>query len=350
MNELIFTLDAASSLDRLVGENPPEGPVVIVTDSNIGNYVVPELQRRSSVAADATVITIEAGETHKNLDTAARVWNEMVNRGLNRRSLCIAVGGGVVTDLAGFAAATFKRGIRCINMPTTLLADVDASVGGKTGIDFMGLKNEIGVFAIPEAVIVSPQWLSTLPHKEWLSGYGEMLKHSLLSDSAVLPELDALKDMPQSGQLDAIRCSVAVKQTIVEADPRENGIRAALNLGHTAGHAIESHLMASGRPIPHGAAVAFGIVTALVLSRMKRGMMPDRLYSTAQLVRDIYGQWPVSCKEYDALLRLMHHDKKNTGQAVRFALLDAPGHPVTGIEIPDDDIRAAFDITCDLLG
>ena len=345
--QLIFTLDAANALHGIIPAVAPDAPKAIITDTNVGRLLTPD------IIQGLPVITIEAGEEHKNVEMLTHVWREMAAAGLTRKSATICIGGGVTTDLGGFAAATFKRGIANVNVPTTLLAQVDASVGGKTGIDLDGLKNEIGAFARPRAVIVSPQWLRTLPRTEWLSGYGEMLKHALLGGPemvATLPDVDELMAMEPAGLLQTVEQSVEVKRRIVEADPTEQGIRAALNLGHTAGHALESLLLQRGTPIPHGAAVAYGTVTALVLSRMLRDMDGKWLYDTAHRVLRIYGPVPSACAMHPELLELMHHDKKNTtGRAVRFSLLDAPGQPALGIEVPDDEIRAALDITADLL-
>lgn len=354
MDSLIFTHEPGAALDAALRQLDPAGAVAIITDTNVSRDVLPRLRAMSAAVAGTPAIVIEAGESHKSVATLTQVWEQMSALGMTRRSVAVCVGGGVVTDLGGFAAATFKRGIPCVNIPTTLLADVDASVGGKTGIDLGGLKNEVGAFAIPAQVIVSPVWLDTLPSGEWLSGYGEMIKHALLDGPdalAALPPLAELRSMPGTGLLAAIERSVSVKRRVVEADPREQGLRAVLNLGHTAGHAIESLNIELGRPITHGAAVAYGTVVALVLSRMLRQMEPDTLYHVAELVREAYGPVPVGCREYDRLRALMNHDKKNTGDgAVRFVLLDAPGVPVRGVAVGSGDIDVAIDITRDLIG
>lgn len=354
MTSPIFTPDAAAALDRTLAQLAPAGPVALITDSNVERCVLPALLSSARSLAGAEPIVIPAGERHKSLDTLASVWSRMSALGVTRRSVAVCVGGGVVTDLGGFAAATFKRGIPCVNIPTTLLADVDASVGGKTGIDFGGLKNEIGAFAVPAAVIVSAEWLPTLPPREWLSGYGEMIKHALLSGGEALAALPPLAELRESGSpelLEQIRRSVAVKERIVTEDPREQGIRAWLNLGHTAGHAIESLNIEAGRDITHGAAVAYGAVVALVLSRMLLSLDPDTLYGVARLVREAYGPVPVRCTEYGRLYELMTHDKKNTGDGtVRFVLLRAPGEAEAGVAVNRTDIEAAVDITRDLIG
>ena len=228
--------------------------------------------------------------------------------------MVINVGGGVVTDMGGFAAATFKRGIRFINVPTTLLGAVDAAVGGKTGINFNGYKNEVGAFAEAYAVIVSTCYFGTLPADELLSGYAEMLKHGLISNREVYDRLLAY-DITDQSQLPALlpllRESIEVKRAIVREDPTERGIRRALNLGHTAGHSFESAAMESGRPVPHGYAVAWGLVVELILSHLRLGFPSDELHRFAAYIHRHYGARSIDCTANPTLLRFMHHQKKN---------------------------------------
>ena len=233
----------------------------------------------------------------------------------------------MITDLGGFAASTFKRGIAFINIPTTLLSQVDASVGGKTGINFGGLKNEIGVFNCAASVILSSEFLRSLDHKNLLSGYAEMLKHGLISNEESLAELlrfdlESL-DYSQLGTL--VAKSVAIKEGIVEQDPTERGLRKALNLGHTAGHALESLAMEQGRTILHGYAVAWGLVCELYLSVVKCSFPKDRFRQTVQFVRQHYGDPVIDCKEYERLYAFMQHDKKNEGDSINFTLLGGIG-------------------------
>lgn len=272
--------------------------------------------------AEAVHITIGATDTHKTLDTLASVWTELGNGGGTRHSLMVNLGGGMVTDLGGFAASTFKRGIKYINVPTTLLSMVDASVGGKTGINFNGLKNEVGVFNAPETVIIDTEFLKTLDHENILSGYAEMLKHGLISNDEHFAELLNFDvdnvDYLHLGQM--VGTSVAIKEHIVEEDPLEHGIRKALNLGHTAGHAFESWAL-SRKPYLHGYAVAWGLICELYLSCMKTQFPTDKMRQTVRFIKENYGILPVTCDDYEELYGYMTHDKKNTAGIINFTLL-----------------------------
>jgi len=251
----------------------------------------------------------------------------------------------MVTDLGGFAASTFKRGINYINIPTTLLAMVDASVGGKTGINFRGLKNEIGVFNNAATVILSTQFLRTLDRENILSGYAEMLKHGLISNSEMWAELLNFNlANPDFVQLQRMLAdSVAVKQRIVEEDPLEHGLRKALNVGHTMGHAFESFAMRSGRPILHGHAVAYGMVAELYLSATKVGFPTEKLRQTVRFIHENYGRFNFTCDDYPALLELMTHDKKNTAGIINFTLLGDVGDLKINQTATKAEIEAALD-------
>lgn len=277
--------------------------------------------------SDANVITIEPSDTHKDLHSLAHVWTALGSGGATRHSCLINLGGGMVTDLGGFAASTFKRGINFINIPTTLLAMTDASVGGKTGINFNGLKNEIGVFNDSRFVILDTHFLDSLDTQNIRSGYGEMLKHALISDEKMWAEaVNFNLDTPDLAVLQKmVADSVAVKERIVLADPLEHGIRKALNLGHTVGHAFESWAMQQGTPILHGYAVAYGLVAELYLSAAKTGFPTERLRQTVAFIHESYGTLGITCDDYEALYSLMTHDKKNIAGRINFTLLSGIG-------------------------
>ena len=287
---------------------------------------MPQLQNIPAIQ-DATEIIIGAEDVHKNLETLASVWQALSEQGATRHSLLINLGGGMVTDLGGFAAATFKRGIAYINIPTTLLSMVDASVGGKTGINFNGLKNEIGVFAPASSVLLETEFLRSLDAHNFFSGYAEMLKHGLISTPEHFAELLSF----DTEQIDYVALkamvgrSVQVKENIVEQDPKEHGIRKALNLGHTIGHAFESLALAENRPVLHGYAVAWGIVCELYLSHIKTGFPKEKMRQTIQFIKENYGAFAFNCKQYDRLYELMLHDKKNTAGIINFTLLKEVG-------------------------
>lgn len=288
-------------------------------------------------------IVIKDTDTNKTLESVVHVWSELQRLGATRHSLMINLGGGMVTDLGGFAASTFKRGIQYINIPTTLLSMVDASVGGKTGFNFGGLKNEIGVFNNASSVILDTTFLRTMDHENLLSGYAEMLKHGLISNDKMWAELLNLENLDNLDILGKMLAdSVAVKQRIVTEDPTEQGIRKALNLGHTAGHAFES--MALERtPILHGYAVAYGLVVELYLSCVKTGFPQDKMRQTVSFIKEHYGRMAITCDDYPHLIALMHHDKKNTGRDINFTLLGDIGDIRINQTASEDDIKEALD-------
>ena len=289
-------------------------------------------------------IVIGATDTHKTLDTLSHVWAELQRMGATRHSLLINLGGGMVTDLGGFAASTFKRGISYINIPTTLLSMVDASVGGKTGINFGGLKNEIGVFNNADSVILDTTFLRTMDAENILSGYAEMLKHGLISNRQMLGELLAFSPLTSdlSPLTTMVADSVAVKQRIVTEDPTEHGIRKALNLGHTVGHAFES-LALERTPILHGYAVAYGLIVELYLCCVKTGFPQDTMRQTVGFIKEHYGRMAITCDDYPRLLELMHHDKKNVGVAINFTLLGEVGDIRINQTATEEEIKEALD-------
>lgn len=318
--------------------------IFVLTDETTQQLCWPKIKNFKALK-NSTPIIIKATDTHKNLDTLSQVWQALSNGGATRHSLMINLGGGMVTDLGGFAASTFKRGIDFINIPTTLLAMVDASVGGKTGINFGGLKNEIGVFSDSRFVIINTQFLDTLDHDNICSGYAEMLKHGLISDERTWAELMTFDlDTPDLSQLQRMVAeSIKVKERIVEADPHEHGIRKALNLGHTMGHAFESFAMRRGTPILHGYAVAYGLVSELYMSARKTAFPTDRMHQTVRFIRENYGTFNITCDDYPTLIELMHHDKKNTSGIINFTLLGNVGDIRINQTANEEEIKEALD-------
>lgn len=349
MQTLIFSNEVGAELERRIAEADAHG-VFALLDSNTIECVWQRLIAECPSLSSMPTITIPAGDVNKNLESLSHIWSELQRLGANRRSLLVNVGGGMVTDIGGFAASTFKRGMRFINVPTTLLAAVDASVGGKTGINFGGLKNEVGVFREADAVIISTCMLSTLPTSEVYSGYAEMLKHGLIEGEATLSRLLTYNiEEPDYAQLLTIlEESVGVKRRVVAEDPLEKGLRKSLNLGHTAGHAFESLAMEKSVPVPHGYAVAWGLVVEMVLSHMQREFPTEWLRRIADYVRTHYGAPAITCADYPRLLELMHHDKKNLDNRINFTLLDTPGKVVIDCTASEADIEVALDIFRDL--
>jgi len=298
----------------------------LLTDGNTKNYCLPIIASLPEIQT-ATRFSAPAGEENKNIESLSKVWKFLSDNGANRKSLLINLGGGMLTDLGGFAAATFKRGIRFVNIPTTLLGAVDAALGGKTGINFNGLKNETGVFAPAAAVLIDSSFFKTLDKAHILSGYAEMLKHSLLASKDKLSELlhFDLDDVNYERLNHLLFESVMIKERIVDEDPTEHGIRKALNLGHTFGHAFESLALEMKHPILHGYAVAFGIVCELYLSFIRLGFDKNILMKIVSWVKEHYSAFTFDCSNYQRIYELMQHDKKNDTGVINFTLLKAAG-------------------------
>ncbi|MDE6331595.1 MAG: 3-dehydroquinate synthase [Muribaculaceae bacterium] len=351
--KIIFTNHVGESIDDIVGQLGSPA-VFVLCDVNTQSFVLPVLQAQSGTVAAAKIISTRAGDASKDIEALASLWKSLSDLGATRQSVLINIGGGVVTDLGGFGAATFKRGMHFINVPTTLLGAVDAAVGGKTSVNFNGLKNEIGVFANADAVIISTCFFNTLPQQQLLSGYAEMIKHALLQSKDMLDRLLAYSVVyplfDSEALLGLLEESVAVKQNIVAQDLTEIGLRRALNLGHTAGHAIEAMALKYQSPVPHGYAVAWGLVVCLVLSHMELGFPSETLHKIAAYVLENYGAHSITCKEYPELISLMRHDKKNPSpDSISFTLLKDIGQPVCGCVVSEEKIEAALDIYRDLM-
>ena len=354
--EVIISTSLEQHISESIARVSPD-KLFVLCDENTASLCWP-LLRGFSCLSTATLITIKAGDTYKSLDALASVWESLQRGSATRHSMMVNLGGGMVTDLGGFAASTFKRGIHFINIPTTLLSLVDASVGGKTGINFGGLKNEVGVFNTSDVVILDTQFLATLPDTEMRSGYAEMLKHGLINldtESMWRELVDYDIANPNLTELQRMVAeSVAVKEHVVEVDPLEHGLRKALNLGHTVGHAFESFAMACGQrtdgnkaagvgPIPHGYAVAYGIVCELFLSCVKTGFPTEIMHETVRYIKEYYGKMPITCDDYPTLFELMTHDKKNTAGTINFTLLSGIGGVMINQTATRDEIYEALD-------
>jgi 3-dehydroquinate synthase len=318
--------------------------VFVLTDENTHRLCLP-LLKNDLQNVDYKEIIITSGEKNKDLKSLCEIWNFLSDGGATRQSLLINVGGGVVTDIGGFAAATFKRGIRFLNVPTTLLAAADAAFGGKTGINFNGLKNEIGTFALPEATIINVDFFKTLDTKNLLSGFAEMIKHSLLSGYDLFNEtLKFDLEKFDFAELEIIlQKNIQFKQSITNHDFKECGIRKILNFGHTFAHAFESLLADTEMPVLHGYAVGWGIVCELYLSFIKLNFPKDILFKINHLVKKIYGKPDFSCRNYDTLYNIMMHDKKNIAQQINFVLLADVGQPQIGQNSTKEEILECFD-------
>ena len=372
--QIIISNDIEHDLATAVAESEHDR-VFVLTDDTTHECCLPKVAALLA-QYDAVPITIAHGDQHKTLAALGDVWTALQQGGATRHSLLINLGGGMITDLGGFAAATFKRGINFINIPTTLLAMVDAAVGGKTGINFGGLKNEIGAFANARFVIINTCFLDTLDAENLCSGYAEMLKHALISDERMWAEhVNFDLSQPDLAELQRMVAeSIAVKERIVAEDPHEHGIRKALNFGHTIGHALEefalqqaggavvstapinqttggavvstapnNQLTPKNRPLLHGYAVAFGLIGELYMSARKAGFPTERLHQTTRFIRENYAQTEFTCNDYPTLLDLMRHDKKNTSGVINFTLLHNIGDIRINQTATDEEICEALD-------
>ena len=349
MAEKYLTHNPVQTLDNTVSLLEAD-KVLVVTDLNVERLVFP-LLKESGILNEAPRIAILPGENDKNLETVTKVWDKLESIGATRRSIILNIGGGVVTDLGGFAAATFKRGIRTINFPTTLLGAVDAATGGKTGIDYKGLKNEIGAFHMPSKVIISALPFKTLPKDEVLSGYAEMIKTALISDRKFYLRLLEMEAMLSDERLlgEAVEKCVGIKEEVVALDPQEKNLRKILNFGHTAGHAMESLRIERNQKVTHGMAVAHGILIALIISHMKFGFDSIEVAHYRNFLKTYYGAPLFKCEDIEEVIHKMNSDKKNQyyGKPL-FTLLKSIGVPEINCNPTQAEIQEALDIYLEL--
>ena len=318
--------------------------IFILVDSNTHEHCLSRFLPLLETSLTIEVIEIEAGEVHKTIETCVGVWNTLSDLDGERKSFMINLGGGVVTDLGGFVASTFKRGIAYVNIPTTLLSMVDASVGGKTGVDLGTLKNQIGVISTAALVLIDTAYLATLPKNEMRSGLAEMLKHGLISSEGYWNKFQNFSDLNLE-DLDAlIYESVLIKKAVVDEDPFENGLRKTLNFGHTLGHAIESYCLSNPNKtsLLHGEAIAIGMVLALYLSQKLTGFPANKVKEIKQLFKKYYGKVTFETKDYAPIIALMKYDKKNSHGNINFVLLEAIGKAKLDCAVEETLILEAF--------
>ena len=345
MNQQVTKIckDFISELNEAIGEQKAEN-IFILTDDNTRHHCLP-LVLQSNRLRNSHLICIPSGDENKNVDSAVLIWKYLSEHGANRKSLMFNVGGGMITDIGGFAASTFKRGIRYINISTSLLGAVDAATGGKTGINFLGLKNEIGVFAPADEVLINIDFFKTLDNRNLRSGYAEMVKHALIdtrSEWNKILKFD-LETINFESLRDLVDTSIRIKERIVAQDPKEQGIRKALNLGHTIGHAFESLSYKTEKPALHGYAVMWGLLCELYLSHVKLNFPKDDLLKLKQLIKEYYGTFSIDCNDYEALFELMTHDKKNDSNEINFTLLSDIGEIHINQTASKEEIYECFD-------
>lgn len=335
--------DFISELNNAIGIQPAES-IFVLTDENTRKFCLP-LVMQSGKLNGCHIICIPCGDEHKTIESAVDIWKYLSVNGATRKSLMINLGGGMITDIGGFTASTFKRRMRYINISTTLLGAVDAATGGKTGINFLGLKNEIGVFAPAESVLINTDFFKTLDGVNIRSGYAEMVKHALINtkeewENVLTFDLENIDLAKLRGLLAR---TIRIKESIVEQDPFEANIRKALNLGHTFGHAFESWSYKTGKPALHGYAVMWGLLCELYLSFIKLDFPKDELLRLKYLMKEYYGTFNFSCKEYDSLFEIMTHDKKNDSKEINFTLLADIGDIRINQSATKEEIFECFD-------
>ncbi len=316
--------------------------VFVLVDENTEEFCLPALTQKIEGKFDFELLRIKSGEDQKTIETCVLTWNELTHLEADRKSIMINLGGGVLTDLGGFVASTFKRGIDFINIPTTLLAMVDASVGGKTGVDLGALKNQIGVINQPEMVLIAPEFLKTLDEKQLQSGFAEMLKHGLIRDNEYWSALKNVKDFERLDQL--IYDSVLIKNDVVLKDPTEQNLRKILNFGHTLGHAIESHFLESKnkKTLLHGEAIAIGMILEAYLSNQLTGLSNEELNEVSAAFLSRYEKVEFTKDDVDLIIDLLKFDKKNSHGNINFVLLENIGKAVIDIHIPVEKFGDAF--------
>jgi 3-dehydroquinate synthase len=315
-----FQVDSYLKLNTLLSENKYSSLFILV-DENTLTHCYPIFASLLEADIRIEVIEIESGEEYKNLETCAGVWNALSELNADRKSLIITLGGGVITDLGGFVASTFKRGIDFVNIPTTLLSMVDASVGGKTGVDLGVLKNQIGLFSNPKMVIVDTAYLNTLAQREMHSGLAEIIKYGLTYDVKLLQEVSQIKNLSIN---DLTHRSIEIKNEVVLQDPKENGLRKILNFGHTIGHAIESYFLENPNKekLTHGEAIAIGMICECYLSSKLLDFTIDKVEKSKELIMSIFDKVIILPTDFAAILDFLKHDKKNVNGQVNFVLLN----------------------------
>ena len=322
---IIVTSDIENELGKILARYP-EDKIFLVTEENCDLYCRTIISQTPGFGHFKKVV-IPAGEENKKLSSVEKIWQFLSLNGADRKSLVVNLGGGMLTDLGSFAASTMKRGMDFVNIPTTLLAQVDASVGGKTGFNFNGLKNEIGVINQPLSVLIDTRFLQTIDEANFISGYAEMIKHGLIYSPDHLLEVRNfdLKNPDLESLRGIIARSVAIKDSFVFRDPNERNIRKALNFGHTIGHAFESYALDSPNPILHGYAVAYGMIAELYLSHKVCNLPLTTITELSNWLIAVYGKYEINESEFEVLYQLMTHDKKNEGKRVNFTLIPTIG-------------------------
>ena len=341
---IVFNDNAYQHVNDLLQVNN-YSKIFILVDENTNEYCLPEFLPLIATEIPFEIIEIESGEQNKNIHTCTEVWGVLTELGADRKSLLLNLGGGVITDLGGFVASTFKRGIDFVNIPTTLLGMVDASVGGKNGVDLGPLKNQVGTITNPKMVLIDTRFLTTLPQNQMRSGLAEMLKHGLIADKSYWSLFLDLAHLDLNDLDILIHKAIIIKNEIVQQDPKENGIRKALNFGHTLGHAIESFFLENDQKITllHGEAIAIGMVLESYLSLKQKLITSEDYLEIKHTLKSIFGTVEILDEELNPICDLLIHDKKNEYGKIQFALLDGIGKVNLNQEVATAIIISAFE-------
>ncbi|MGJ5640965.1 3-dehydroquinate synthase [Formosa sp. S-31] len=344
-NKIHFSVSGYKSINNYITESNPS-IIFILVDENTHNYCLSPFMATLETDKQIEVVEIESGEVNKTIDTCVGVWNALSELGADRKSLIINLGGGVLTDLGGFVASTFKRGIPFINIPTTLLSMVDASIGGKTGVDLGTLKNQIGVINTPQMVIIDTAYLSTLPQNEMRSGLAEMLKHGLIQDRDYWNKFKELSRLDLNNLDALIYDSILIKKHVVDIDPNENGLRKTLNYGHTLGHAIESYFLShpEKNSLLHGEAIAIGMILASYISTKLTNLSEADFNEIKDLILDVYDHVVIEPEDFEPIIDLLKYDKKNAHGNIYFVLLEDIGKTKIDCTVSNDLIIEALNM------
>ena len=330
-----------SQLNQFITDLKPT-QLLILVDENTHEHCLPILLGNLETEVPFEIIEIEAGEEMKNLETAAQLWEILTEFETDRKALIINLGGGVITDMGGFIASTYKRGISFINIPTTLLGMCDASIGGKTGIDHQFLKNIIGTFTQPQQIFVFPEFLETLPFEELRSGFAEMLKHGLITDEKHWNDLISIKELTPENIFPFIERSMKIKQNVVELDFTEQNIRKTLNFGHTIGHSLESLFLLKGQPIMHGEAVALGMICETRISFLQNLISEETADEIVSNIQKFYPHLNISEFSLDEIEHLMKNDKKNSAGNINFSLITRIGSSSFNCSVTLENIKSSL--------
>lgn len=314
---------------------------VIICDENSFTHCLPSLLFHCPELNEAEIVELESGEENKTLETCSQVWGALTDIGADKKSLIINLGGGVITDLGGFVASTYKRGVHFVNIPTTLLSMVDASVGGKTGVDFNGIKNHIGTITEPKAIFVNPVFLESLPERQIKNGYAEIVKIALIADAEFWK---TLKKEKQFYSEEIITKAIGLKNTVVKKDLHENDIRKSLNFGHTIGHALESSLIKLNKDILHGEAVAAGMVMESIVAHGAKHITKKECDDICNYLNSIYPKIKINAETKALMLKYIQHDKKNEGDTLGFALPKTIGHYEMNYSITAKDVEKVIEL------